>query len=380
MIQRPKPKTLSPEAQAAIINASSQQTGQVSKVRSYDPNYPVFEIPINQKILIYVPNHTLEYPDGSIGLRMDKFAAHAVIDGRNYNDIRCTATIVAPELGLDGSCPLCDSMNEVWELYNHEYADVAKSKGIDPKAPEAQELLKEDRKDLVKSMVIKQAEVWYTFPIVVIECEEKNGQLTTTPKKDPVTGQIKGTPMWYSIREKTYEEKWIAGFDALSDDDNSAVPNSPAGLWAVLNFTYTPKSGKHDKMGSARSLKVVFKTMEGYGDWATYFDDMTADWDIAKAQETVVLDVLRDMEEMQQVRDVLMKPVHDKLAMYQLGNGGAGLPTASGNAEQALANFGATPVEETSGAGAAPAAPPSSTGSLPQQNLTAEMPNVGVES
>lgn len=367
MLKRPKPKTLTPEAQAAINAASAAQTGKSVRVRSYDPDYPVFEVPVNQKILAYVPNHTMMAPDGSVCLRWDKFAAHPVLDGRSFADIRCSNTIVAAELGLDGTCPLCSAMDEVWELYNKEYADIARSKGIDPKSPEAQEALKEDRKTLASQMVIKNPDIWLTFPIVVIDCVEKDGKLTVTPKKD-AEGRISGKPMWYSIRERTYLEKWGSAFDALEGDDESNVPTTAAGQWVILNFTYQPKSGKHDKMGSARNLTVSFKTMNGYEEWAAYFDNLTEGWDIAKAQETVVLDVVRDMDEMIQVRDTIMKPVHDKLAMYALGESSAvtapSLP--AGSAEQTLEGFGGVPVPE------APAAPSG-------QALTGEMPNVGIE-
>lgn len=374
MLKRPAPKKLSEASQNAITTASAQQTGKTARIKSYDPDFPVFDVPVNQKVLVYIPNHTVMGPDGTSGLRMDKFAAHPVIDGRSYGDVRCTSGIVVEELGLDGSCPLCDGINECWELYNHQYADVARSKGIDPKSAEAQEGLKQDRIDLIQKMNIKQADVWYTFPIVVIECEEKDGVMTVIPKKG-ADGTIKGNPMWYSIRERTYMEKWIAGFDSL-DTGDGPVPTSPAGLWAILNFTYTPKSGNHDKMGSAKALKVTFRNMPGYEQWASYFDNLTEEWTPAKAQEVVVLDVVRDMDEMKQVADSLLKPVRDKLAMYALSSGGVpavGAPPAVGagaSADAVLAGFGgATPV----------APPPNVPGALPPADLTAEMPNSGVE-
>lgn len=368
-MKRPAPKKLSEAAQNAITTASAAQTGKSVRIKSYDPDYPCFDVPVNQKVLVYIPNHTVMSPDGSISMRMDKFAAHPVIDGRSYGDVRCTSGVNVDELGLDGTCPLCDGINECWELYNHQYADVAKSKGIDPKSPEAQEALKQDRIDLVQKMAIKQADIWYTFPIVVIDCEEKDGVWSVIPKKD-AEGKIHGTPMWYSIRERTYLEKWVAGFDSIETEDGS-VPTSPAGMWAILNFTYTPKSGKHDKMGSAKALKVTFKTMQGYGEWASYFDNLTEGWTPAKAQEVVVLDAVRDMNEMKQCADSLLKSVRDKLAMYALSFAGDA-PTApamggASSAEAALAGFG----------GATPVAP---AGSLPVGgNLTSEMPSVGVE-
>lgn len=346
MLKKPKPKKLSAEEIATITESSSHQTGRVQTQKTFDPDYPVFDIPVNQKLLVYVPNHTLMQPDGSINLRWDKFAAHPIIDGRTYGNVRCTQGIRVDSLGLDGSCPLCDAGSEIWDLYHKEYEAISKAKGIPTDSPEAKEGLKEDRRKLAQDMVIKQAEVWLTFPIVVIECEEKDGQLTTIPKKT-ADGQIVGKPCFYSIREKTYNDKWVPAFETVDGDE---VPTHPGGRWVILNFTYTPQSGQHTKMGSANALKIGFKNMgEDYKSWETHFDNMTADWTPEKAQEVVVLDVIRDMEETQEIADQLLKPVRDKLAIYNL-NGGVSSPTApaigaQGDAQEALANFGATPVE-----------------------------------
>lgn len=372
-LKRPEPKTFSQEDMQSILSASSQQTGKAQVVRSWDKNFPVFEVPINQKILAYVPNHTTMDADGSVVLRWDKFAAHAVIVGRSYDNVRCTSGLVSDAMGWDGTCPLCESRGDIWDLYHKEYAEIAKSKGIDINSPEAETALKQDRTDLLKSAVIKDADVWYTFPIVVIECEtDAQGNLTTKPKLD-VNKQMHGTPMFYSIRERQYNETWKAGFDSIENADGE-VPTSPAGLWAVLNFTYTPKSGNHDRMGSARALKVTYKTMAGFEEWASAFDNMTNEWTPAKAAEVVVLDSMRTMDEMREANDQIMKPVRDKLAMYELGAGTrTGVAPTNASAESTLQNFGATEV-----AGDAHAIADNGGGEMPQQNLTSEMPNMGV--
>lgn len=347
MLRKPKAKILTEAEVAVITSASAQQTGKVQTQKTYDPAFPVFDIPINQKLLVYIPNHTVVQPDGSIDLRMDKFAAHPVIDGRSYGNVRCSQGIIVDSLGLDGTCPLCNASSHVWDLYHKEYASVAKAKGIAIDAPEATEALKEDRRKLAQDMSIKSAEVWYTFPIVVIECEEKDGQLTTTPKKT-ADGQIVGEPYFYSIREKTFEDKWMPAFDTIESDDDS--PLHAGGRWAVLNFTYKPQSGQHTKMGSANALKVSFKSMSAdFKAWEEYFDKMTESWTPQKAQEVVVLDVVRDMDEMNEVADQLLKPVLSKLAMYDLADGKVAVPAASavGDAQSVLASFGSMPVENT---------------------------------
>ncbi|MBR4313499.1 MAG: hypothetical protein IKP66_01160 [Lachnospiraceae bacterium] len=354
-LKRPAPKQISAEVAEQLTQASATQTTGQRAVKTYDPQFPVFDIPVNQKILVYIPNHVVTNPDGTTGLRMDSFLAHPVIDGRSYGNVRCINGIQNddPQLNWDGTCPLCTGISDVWDLYRHEIADIARSKGIDPELASSDETLKADRMELARNRVIREAERWYTFPIVVIECEEKDGVLSTQPKVE--NGSLVGHPMFYSIRESTFIEKWVAGYDSI----DGPTPTSPAGLWAVLNFTYTPKSGKPDKMGSAKNLKVIYKTMEGYDQWATYFDQITADWTPAKAQEVVVLDTIRSMQETQEVADSILKPVREKLALYNIGgnvNNANAIPQNT-NAAQALANFGGeTPAIGTS-APATPVAP-----------------------
>lgn len=340
MLKRPKVKVLS-EAEIQTINqASAQQTGKQSVPKTYDVNYPVFEIPVNQKVLIYVPNHRVQDSNGVYQLRMDKFAAHPVLDGKTYGNVRCTQGVELQSLGLDGSCPLCDCLSETWELYNLELESIAKGRGIDSKSEDSKELLKQDRIDLVKARAVKEAEVWYTFPIVVIECEEKNGQLTTTPKRT-ADGQLIGKPYFYSIREKTYISKWLPAFDAI-DDGNT----NPAGMWVILNFAYTT-SDKATKMQSANNLKVSFKMMsEDYDAWAKHYDELTKDWTPQKAQEVLVLDSVRDMEEMKEVSDKLMTSTRDKILMFKNVKGTNDTPAqvgdgSLGDAQATLEQFGA---------------------------------------
>lgn len=371
--KRPTPKTnLSTEEMSALVSLSSQQTGKASRVKTYDPNFPVFEVPVNQKLLVYIPNHIVTEPDGTISLRKDKFAAHQVIDGRSYSTIRCTAGLQSEALGLDGSCPLCDASAEVWDLYNREYAEIAAARNIAVDSPEAKEDLKQVRIDLLSKQVIKPAEVWYTFPIVVIECTEVDGKLTTTPKKNE-QGQISGKPMWYSIREKTYIDKWVKGLETAPSEDD-VPPTHPGGLWAVLNYTYESKDGKHDKMSSAKSLSVGFKAMSAdYTQWATYFDQLTEEWTPMKAMEVLVDNALRDMNEQKEVADTLLKPVRDKIALYDLSKGGvAGIPAQSG-ADATLASFGATPVAGV-GTPTAPTGAPSGVPQVPTADT-----NIGVQ-
>ena len=58
-------------------------------------------------------------------------AAHAVIVGRSYDNVRCTSGLVSDAMGWDGTCPLCESRGDIWDLYHKEYAEIAKPKSSD---------------------------------------------------------------------------------------------------------------------------------------------------------------------------------------------------------------------------------------------------------
>lgn len=354
-LHRPTPKQLSPEDFSKIAEASAAQTGgNATRVKSYDPNYPVFDVPVNQKVLVYIPNHRVTGPDGSVSLRMDKFSAHPVIDGRTFDNVRCANGITNEALGLDGSCPLCDAMGECWDLYNKKYADICRTKGYQLGSPEEKDNLKDDRKKLIQAMAISKAEVWYTFPIVVIECEEKNGVMTVNPKLD-AEGRLSGHPMWYQIRETTYINKWEKGFDSIEGVDD----NCPGGLWAVLNFTYDVKNGSQpSKMDSARALVVTFKNVgDKYSQWEQYFDKLTEGWTPQVATQVLALNAIRSKDELVEATDSLMATTRNELSMYAL-KGAVPQTNTLGNANQTLAQFGGVaPVAPALGAPAGPVAP-----------------------
>ncbi len=374
MAFKPTPKKFtSRESFNAVSQASHNQTGKRVTVRSTDPvNFPVFETPINQKVLVYVPNHRVTNSEGAEEMRMDKGAFHAVINGGQYMSYRCYSGIFNESEGYDGSCPFCDTQNEVWDLYREDYASIAKAKGIDPDN-DPDDLLKPVRQELTKNMVVKAPEVWYTFPIVVIECEEG----TTNPKVDEA-GKLKFQPMWYTIRETTYKDKWEKAFETMADS-----PTHPAGNWFVLNFTYTPKSGKHDKMGSARALQVGCKQMStDYVQWADYFNKLTEEWDAFKAQETVIANQYFSLEDAKTVADEAMKPVRDKLQIFALKKQGVAVNNSgqSNNAQQALAGFGNVSELPDKGAEPAVAQPAEAQPIVPPQPVTTEDPgNMGAE-
>lgn len=376
MLKRPTPKRLSVEEQRAITNASSAQTGTVTVPKSYDKNFPVFEIPVNKKILVYVPNHTDTDADGKVVLRADRFAAHPIIMGRSYMDVRCNAGIESAELHTDGSCPFCDAVQKSWELYNFEIDALARQRGIDRKTPEGKEAIKEDSKKLLNNRAVKEAVEWLVFPIVVIDTEDTaDGKSTVVPKLD-ASGHITGKPCYYKIRKSTFVDKFGAAIQAYNEITNSDLSiDNIGGQWLILDFTYAVKEGQQPTaMHSAKELKVTVKPMgDDYKSWGEYFDKQTEAWDVENIRTNVVFAVLRNAQEQQEACDEVMKPVNDKLTVYQLSQQSAfGIPAQPDSASEILELLGNAEAQS------APAQPaPASAQAVPTAPA-GELPNMGV--
>ena len=84
MLKKPIPIKLSAAANDAVQKQLGVQVAQKAAPKSTDPiNFPVFEVQTGKKVLIYVPNHVVDGPDGP-ELRMDKPLIHAVQDGKRF--------------------------------------------------------------------------------------------------------------------------------------------------------------------------------------------------------------------------------------------------------------------------------------------------------
>lgn len=354
MIKRPAPKQIPQEEMKSIMQASSEQTSSTTIVKSWDENFPVFNIPAGNKALVYIPNHTVVTPDGVTQLRADRCGIHSCRDGKSFASIRCTSGVESASLHLDGTCPLCDSVQKCWELYNMQYADMCRARAIDPDTEDGYKQAQPIRDKLRENFAVGKSDIWLTFPIVVIECEERDGISTGVPKLDK-DGKLTGKPYFYTIRESTYTDKWIKGLDSLSVD---TIITHPAGTWAVLNYIVTDSNQKviqnPKPRDAAKALSVNYKNFgEKYAQWANYFDELTKDWTPEKAAEVVVSNNWRDMDEMNDANDQLMRKTNDTLAMLSVSGNQKMVAQsaqtapqigAGASAEDVLAGFQAQPV------------------------------------
>lgn len=358
---RPQPRVFSPEEQAKYQEASAKQTEKTRTPLTVDEEkYPMFEIPINDKKLIYVPNlYHMEYDDelemDVPVLNWDRAAYHTIRQRGAFVTYRCPGTIDGIE-GFDGTCPFCDTSSENWELYNILYEDAGRKKGIDINSAEAKEGLKDERSDLLKSMAVSTKFISLTFPVFEFEIANEK---TFEPATDE-NGNLKGTLKWYTIKESTYIDKWKKVLDATFE----AGERCAAGRYFLLDYTYQVKNGKPTKMQSALALQVVYKSMvfskdadktAFYQSQAEYIDGLAQEWTPALAMSTIYNNMVYEPAQLAPIADEVMVPVRDKLAMLQTAKSQNSLPdntSGSGDAnspENIAKNFGGTAMNGNQG-------------------------------
>ena len=304
-MRRVKPMEFTAEQIEELQKELLSQDVTASVVKSLDPeNYPVFEVPVNQKVFVYVPKHNITLKDGSEELRMDKPFIHTIREGNRFSKIRCVRGLRYATNG----CPFCDAVEISWDLANEMIKDKYKSKGLNPDDKDDQ-LVKSIRRECFESRTVKAPVQYYTFPIVLIEMSFDDNKRRYILDEN---GNLKYKAMWYTISESAYKDKWLKCLESLEDE-----PMTPGGYTFILDYTYTPKTGEPNKRDSAKALHITPKKLKDFEQQARYFDELTADWDIAKAITTVVDNVLPNYEEMVEEAERVIQPSKDKLAMYR---------------------------------------------------------------
>lgn len=303
-----QPKKFTEEQLNSLQKAVSEQSVSAVPEKSLDPNnYPVFEVPVNQKVLIYVPNHTVIDSDGREMLRMDMPYIHTIREGKNrFSKVRCIKGLQA--LGYSGNCPFCDAIDDGWALANEEIKEKCATQGLDPD-DKSNETVKAIRSAAFNARAVGQPDQYYTFPIVVIETNPNNVKEIVKDEE----GKVKYKAMWYSISKTTYQKKWVKALEGMEED-----PDHPGGNCFCLDYTYEPKPGTEpSKRDSARELTVTPKKMKGFEKYAEHFDKLTEDWTPQKAMETVVDNIFADEADLEEEANRIMIPTREKLELYR---------------------------------------------------------------
>lgn len=311
MLRKMKPVKLSEKAAENISGQLQKQEETTAAPKSLDPKrFPVHEIPVGVKELIYVPNHTYLDEEGKEHLRMDKPLIHAAKDGRRFLYFRCIQGIVDDEAGFDGTCPLCEATSDAWDLANYQIKEDCEARGLNPEDKENKQV-KDIRSSRFNDMVLKNAQRYYTFPIVVFQTEKNLGKTPIYDEKGSPIFQI----MWYTISEAQYNKKWVTTLEAMEDD-----PSHPGGHFFLLDYSFTPKNGEPNKRDAAQNLAVhartLFKGEAGDKVRAT-LDKLTEDWTPEKAMETVINNLLYSPEDLDEAQETIMSGTRNMLNLFK---------------------------------------------------------------
>lgn len=311
-------KSVNIEALNKIQTQANTQVVTTGPISTLDPAFPLFETPVNEDKLVYIPTTNTEMTENGVVMKLLTGHIHTCQEGRAYPKIRCINGLVNEEYGLDGTCPLCEAIQRAKQLRNIKFEAECKAEGIDPQA-DATGKSKEIYKKLCHEIVVGDPVETVAFPIVVIETEA--GSLN--PKKD---GKL--TPQWVVMTKDKYDKVIMGALSAMI-----AKPTSPAGMFWAFQFTYKAEDGKHNKRDSGKNARYSpivdpgsVQLLEAY---KAACEEVAKPFTIEKAFTTIVQFIPQSVKDTQADADRIMKQTDLALSMYN---------------QQALATTVGTPV------------------------------------
>lgn len=331
-------RTIDPSMLAGLVEGSMSQEVKKGSSKSIDPNFPVFSTPVNEDIIVYIPKVNVISTENGEEMSVLPALIHDAKIGKQFKSIRCIHGLTGgfyDQLGYDGSCPSCEGMAEVWELYNAKMAAEAKRMGVDLQN-DPNDTMKPIREKLLRDMDLKGAEEFVTFPICIIPTKAR-----FTPA-DNAEQEIK--TVFVQWRKKRYEEKIIKGLDSLINN-----PGHPAGMFWFWQFTYDAKGKQHTAMDSARNARYSPINDPGFAETFNRFipicEEQAKEFTILKAAEVVVANQFSFKEDIEAEVGKVLAKTRNQLEVIKLG-GTEALAIEGGqpaSAENALANFGVAP-------------------------------------
>lgn len=294
-ITRPKPRNFDIADLEQVTKQTLVQEISNTVQRSTDPeNFPVFEILPGEKVLAYVPNHTVLDENEEVVLRMDAPYIHTLHPNeKTWIKTRCTRNINHEALGLDGNCPFCDVVGTSFDLAN---AEIAHNVGGLPGSPspddKSNEQVKAIRSSAFRNRPVDQPNRYYTFPIIIIDTDlNSKGRPVPRPNEN---GEIGYRKFWYNVSERMYAKTWATVFENADEDVDM---NSLGGHLYVLSYGSEENGQKPSKMNAARDFMPRLRQLpEKMQEVAKKWDKETLDWTPAKAIQTVIDNQFPDME------------------------------------------------------------------------------------
>lgn len=332
-----KRKPIDPTMLAQLVSGSQGQEIQNGTPRTTDPNFPLFATPVNQDIMVYIPKTNVRVDESGEVMDVLKSHLHSIKLGRSNQLLRCINGLSGNEafdyLGYDGTCPACEGMQEVWELYNMKYAQEAKRLGIDPEN-DPNDTLKETRTKLLGEQAMKPAEAYVTFPVAILPSVSK-----FVPKEN-ADDEVK--VVFVQWREQRYKDAILGGIDSLPTN-----PGHPAGLLWLWKFSYDTKGKQPTAMLSAKNAKYTpvqdSATVALFQHYMNVAEEKAKEFTIIKAAEVIVSNQYLFRDEIAEKVDKVLVQTRQLIETAKVSGGmaiTAGQPTGQLGAGNPLASFG----------------------------------------
>lgn len=238
-----------------LNKGAENQVVKGGNAKSIDPKFPVFATPINEDILVYIPKTNVIKTENGEELKLLHSHLHSFVNGKRFGQFRCITGLAGgpfDQLGYDGTCPACDAMGEVWDLYNKKIATEATRMGVVDPQNDPTDMLKGVKEKARKEMDLQTAEEYVTFPVVIIPQKERF--VPTDDAKDTLKVQF------VTWRKSRYDKNIGAAVEEGIDGDPL---ESPAGVFWSWKFTYDTQGKPANARDSAREAKYTVLNTAG---------------------------------------------------------------------------------------------------------------------
>ena len=350
---------------AQMINNAAAQEAASSASKVWSPDFPLFQTPLNRKILVYIPKDFEE--------RKVELLIHDTHKGKAFGQVRCINGLSDgfESLGYTGECPFCKATEDAWALYNLKLEQKAKELGID-RNNDPDDLLKGTRDNLLREMAVRNADKYICFPIVIIPSDAA-GNLDTS-------GQTAIQACYVLWRKQRYMDKFSA--DTLDGRE------SPAGTFQRWSFTYDTKGKQATAMDSARalSIKILEKAdiLAQLNPYTETCEQVVAPFTNLQAIDNIKALNFYTYKDVEAEAEATIRTTRAILTAAQAMGGveapavaaAPAAPQISTSAASAIANFGNVAAPAAPAAPVAPTAPEAPV--IPAAPAAPQMPNLGM--
>lgn len=338
-----------------LVEGSENQEIVQGVRKSTDPRFPVFATPVGTDILVYIPRTNMAVTENGEAMKMLESHLHDYKNGQSFGQFRCInglgGNALFDALGYDGTCPACDGMKDVWELYRLKMAAEGKRLGVDPQN-DPTDILKPSREKILGEMDLKNPEEYVTFPIVIIPTKGK-----MMPADDAMAHLQVVFVTW---RKKRYNDTIAAALESLMNN-----PGHPAGLFWFWKFTYDTKGKQANARDAARNAKysviqdaTALNILQPIKDAC---EEAAKEFTLVKAAEVVVANQFMYKEDLEAEVNKVMAKTRQFIELASVSGGAPaiGAPATPagqiGSGAAGLAGFGVADGSTPANLGGAPA-------------------------